>query len=210
MWYDKSPYTSPGDLEYLFKQPYQYFLEKLRGEMLTSWWCDRKNQGIAKIIGINQLNEGFTKCHGNPSHRSRDISLHARNVKPLQAVENKPMTPWSQHSSHTRSWMSAQNYNLTYLVVTMTCDYIKPLFRFQLIVLYKMSDFHVTDICIQSVPRLVISLLLSSQPLGLVYSLKVRQVIMPTRKPLSGDRWHLAMTHTHSCNPPHAAFVIET
>lgn len=69
--------------------------------------------------------------------------------------------------------------------------------------------FSVTAITIPSVPKLVISLPWSSQPLGLACGLKVRQVIIPFRKPLSRDLWHLAMTHKHSCDPPHLqTFVI--
>lgn len=66
--------------------------------------------------------------------------------------------------------------------------------------------FNIKAICIPSVAKLVISLPQSSQPLELTYDLKVRQVIIPSRKPLSRDCWHSAMTHKHSCNPPHLAF----
>lgn len=61
--------------------------------------------------------------------------------------------------------------------------------------------FSVTAIPVPSAPKPLISLRRPSWAPGVSLGLKVRQVVVCSRKPFSRACWHLAMTHKRSCAP---------
>lgn len=171
------------------------------------------------------------KQHGNPSSSDPDISLKAKNVNLLKALEDQSTVfihsfLWGSQMSHRiqynqleliQSGLQPTSQQVSAIICSLTidrlhCDHIEPLFRFWLFILSRKDCIHfrVTGITVPSLPKLVISVTRSSLPLGLASGLKVRQAVKPSRKPLSRDCWHLDMTHKHSCNPPHLkTFVIQ-
>lgn len=169
-----------------------------------------------------------TKCHGNLSSSDQDIELKSKNVNLLKAPRNKVQ----KHQTQQKFMKGAREFHSALPIygqaatasVAPAClhknlqPYNGPSHLWPHQASFKALTDHIVQKCsihsiltaitIPSVPKLFISLPSSSQPLGLVCGLKVRQVVISSRKPLSRDCWHLTMTHKHSCNPPHLQTLV--
>lgn len=136
------------------------------------------------------LSSGGHEC----VRRNSDVIKARRHlILDLWRITGRPTPTFSAGLSH--NW---QPYTVDW--VTSGQMKISPLLADDIGKKYSLH-FSVTAVPVPSSPKPLISLRRPSRAPGVSLGLKVRQVVVCSRKPFSRACWHLAMTHKHSCAP---------